>query len=233
MGTYRLSKANRLYWLGRYVERVLTTTHYIEGVYDRAIDGIDFDYQGFCQRLEIPCNYTSTWDFVMSYLSDASNPFSIASSMNFAFDNGIVLRETISSEALSYLQMSKNIMDSVSASCLSDDESDAAPMFDMQSVVDYLFAFKGTIDEGLADHDSRMIIKLGFSVERIDLMLRLGWQADRLDAEFTRLSSRLQRTPIARDGERVRLLMTLMPNAGDPANRRILIDCVEHLVTGV
>lgn len=230
MGTHRLSKANRLFWLGRYVERVLTTTHYIQDVYDRALDGTEFDYRDFCERLDIPCDYTSTWDFVVRYLTDADNPYSIAASMDFAFDNGVVLRETISSEALSYVQMAKNTMDAICASCASGDGDNAAPMLGMQSVIDYLLAFKGTIDEGLADYDSRMIIKVGFSIERIDLILRLGYQTERLDAEFARLDSRLQRSHIQRDGQRLRLIYSLMPNAQSPTNRELLISCIEHLI---
>ena len=39
MDTVTLSKQNRLFWLGRYAERVYTTTQYMMKQYDRLIDG--------------------------------------------------------------------------------------------------------------------------------------------------------------------------------------------------
>lgn len=220
MGTQRLSKTNRLFWLGRYVERVLASIGYMERVYDEALDGVQFGYEDFCRRLAIPCSYESTWDFIMHFFADGDCPCSIASSMGFAFDNGVMLRETISSEALSYLQMSKNTMDNIAIN--------AAPMLDMQTVCDYLLAFKGCVDESVI-MDGRMIIKVGFSAERLDLMLRLDYQMSNLEAEFDRLASRLQRSSINRDGHRLLLLYTLLPGAKDPENRALMLECLEGL----
>lgn len=41
MTCYTISamKANRLYWLGRYTERVYTSLHFLRRCYDRMIDG--------------------------------------------------------------------------------------------------------------------------------------------------------------------------------------------------
>jgi uncharacterized alpha-E superfamily protein len=220
MGTQRLSKTNRLFWLGRYVERVLDSIGYMDGVYDEALDGIEFDYEDFCNRLEVPCNYTSTWDFLVHFFSDTNVPYSIASSMGYAFDNGVVLRGTISSQSLSYLQMSKNIMDGLAIN--------SAPMLDMQTIVDYLLAFKGCVDESVIG-DGRMIVKVGFSVERLDLMLRLDYDLENLQREFDRLASRLQRSRINRDGHRLLLLYTLLPSASDPENRKLMVECLENL----
>ena len=39
MDSITLSKQNRLFWLGRYSERVYTTLQFLLGQYDRYIDG--------------------------------------------------------------------------------------------------------------------------------------------------------------------------------------------------
>ena len=55
MDTVTLSKQNRLFWLGRYAERVYTTTQYMMKQYDRLIDGETVEYETFCQKMGIPC----------------------------------------------------------------------------------------------------------------------------------------------------------------------------------
>lgn len=221
MGSLQLSKTNRLYWLGRYVERAFTTIECMEVAYDEALDGPSFDYHAWCDRLEIPCSYESEQDFFERYLFDADDPFSVIASLDRAFDNAVVLRETITSKTLAYIQLAKNVMDNAKVS--------SAPMLDLQSVKDYLMAFKGCVDEYVADEDNRVVIKCGFTVERIDLCVRLGIRTGELAKEFGRLVSRLQRTKMERDGARLQLLLVLAPAPDPVANKKILLDCVENL----
>lgn len=221
MGTQRLSKTNRLFWLGRYAERTFTVVEHMQQAYDAALDGPGFDYADWCMRLEIPNNYTDIENFLSQYIFSQRNPDSAASSLNLAFDNAVVLRDTITSTTLSYVQLAKNVMDNARTS--------AAPMLDLQLVRDYLMAFKGCVDEFIADEDSRMIVKCGFTVERIDLLLRLDWRTNELDKEFARLASRLRRTHMARDAKRLRLLVDLVPCPNPAQNKDILLDCVENL----
>ena len=47
MGTVTLSKQNRLFWLGRYAERVYTTVQIMLRQYDSLIDGKSMDYAAF------------------------------------------------------------------------------------------------------------------------------------------------------------------------------------------
>ena len=112
MGTEILSKTNRLFWLGRYVERTMIEIEVMMVAYDDAIDRNDFDFRTFCERLEIDCPYETSDGFILGYLFDKDYPHSIISSLNYAYDNAIVLREVISSAALSYIQMAVNIMES-------------------------------------------------------------------------------------------------------------------------
>ena len=226
MGSYRISKESRLYWLGRYVERALVTIQYVGIAWDHSLDGPAVDYADWCARMQIPCEYESQEQFLESYLFDAENPNSVPSSIDRAFDNAVVLREVLTSQTLAYLQMAKNTMDNASAS--------DAPMLDLQQVRDYLMAFKGSADENISDEASRMTLKCGFTIERIDMMVRMDAAGPGdLEREADRLSSRLRRTHLARDGRRLQLLgdMATCPNA--QANRDVLLDCVENLLSGV
>ena len=221
MGTFTLSKTNRLYWLGRYVERAYIAIELMEKAYDVSIDGPSFDYAGYCSRLNIPSDYDNVNQFLRSYLFDPENPDSAAAALNHAFDNAVVLRETLGSMTLSYLQLAKNVMDGANVSM--------APMLDLQTVRDYLMAFKGCVDDLIRDEDSRMIVKIGTTVEHIDMSLRLEHELDDLQRRLGRLSSRLQRTHMRRDGKYVRLLLDLIPDPQPIENRDILLECMENL----
>ena len=79
-----------------------------------------------------------------------------------------------------------------------------------------------------------MTLKCGFTIERIDMMVRMDAAGPGdLEREADRLSSRLRRTHLARDGRRLQLLgdMATCPNA--QANRDVLLDCVENLLSDV
>ena len=222
MGTFTLSKTNRLYWLGRYVERAYIAIELMEDAYDVSIDGsAAFDYVEYCNRLNIPADYENVDAFLRSYLFSQRNPNSAASALNMALDNAVVLRETLGSMTLSYLQLAKNVMDSAKVSM--------APMLDLQTILDYLMAFKGCVDDLMHDEDSRMIVKIGSTVERIDMSLRLEYQLDDLPRCFDRLASRLQRTRIARDGNYLRLLLDLAPDPNPIEHKELLLECMENL----
>ena len=226
MGAQRLSKESRLFWLGRYIERALVTIQYVGEAWDQSLDGPDVDFADWCTRMQIPCVYTSETQFLESYLFDSSNPNSVPSSIDRAFDNAVVLRGVITSQTLAYLQMAKNTMDNASAS--------DAPMLDLQQVRDYLMAFKGSADENVADEASRMTLKCGFTLELIDMMVRMGsGSPEDFEREITRLGSRLRRTHLARDGRRLQLLGDIATSPNMQANREVLLDCVENLLPGV
>lgn len=81
-----------------------------------------------CNRIDIANIYTSKEDFMRRYPFDPDNPDSIISNLNRAYDNAIVLRESISSEALSYIQLAIYAMNKGA-------ESDS-PLIEMQRVID-------------------------------------------------------------------------------------------------
>ncbi len=225
MDSFGLSKTNRLYWLGRYIERVIVEIDLMQGIYDAAIDGPEFNYADFCYKLKIPNTYKNSDDFIQRFLFDDQNPYSVITSLNRAYDNAIVLRETISSQALAYIQMAANTMDKAATG--------VAPMIELQSVADWLYAFRGCSDEMVYDRNSRYTLKCGQSIERIDLSIRLEYRLEFLKSEFDRLQERLQKTTLKRDGQRLMVLLGMAPNPDPENNRMLLLDCVENLFTEV
>ena len=105
MGIISVEQTNRLYWLGRYAERVYTLVRCYFKSYDTMIDEIRDSYHDFCQMIDIPDIYQDKQDFMKSYPFDENNPDSIISNLIRAYDNAIVLRESIGSESLSYIQL--------------------------------------------------------------------------------------------------------------------------------
>ena len=188
MDTVTLSKQNRLFWLGRYAERVYTTTQYMMKQYDHLIDGGTVDYGTFCQKMGIPCAYDSGDDFCRRYLFDSTSPYSVQSGVEAMLGNGMVLRETITSPTLAYLQMAHSAMELAARS--------EAPGVELQWVLDDIMAFRGSFDDSVEVEAARNITKVGALVERISLMLRLGWQAERLDLELQKLLNRLYKTDL-------------------------------------
>ena len=111
MGIISLNKASRLYWLGRYTERVYTGLKKVKPIYDAGVDGQEGDYAAYCRCLGIPGHYTDTVDFCKRYFFDRNDPNSLASSLAYAYDNAVVLRDTLTTDTLSYIQLAANAME--------------------------------------------------------------------------------------------------------------------------
>ena len=109
MGTISLEKRDSLFWLGRYTERVYTTLKAFYNYYDQMIDRQADAYKNLCERLDIPNIYQSETDFIHRFLFDKDDPNSIFTSLNRSYDNGIILRNEITSDSLAYIQMSLDI----------------------------------------------------------------------------------------------------------------------------
>lgn len=191
MGIKSVEHIDRLYWLGRYSERVYTTiklyTKRFDSMIEQEMEATE-GYEEFCRSLEIPCIYTSAEDFRTRYPFGRENPDSIYSNLMRAYDNAIELREEIGSETLSFVQMAVYEMNKAAIS--------EAPMIEFQSILDYILAFWGIVDDQIEDEETRNIIKVGKRVERIDLYGRLGVERDAMRREVRRITGRIARTGI-------------------------------------
>ena len=108
MGTISIEHSDRLYWLGRYTERFFITLRSLDRLYDKMIDD-KYGYREYLVNFGLNDSYTDSLDFIRSFLYDENNPNSAAYCLERAYDNGIVLREEISSKTLSFLQMAKDM----------------------------------------------------------------------------------------------------------------------------
>lgn len=202
MGIISVEQANRLYWLGRYTERVYTTLRIYSRSFDMMIDEITDSFQDFCNSLDIPNIYISKEDFTRRYPFDAQNSDSIISNLNRAYDNAIVLRESIGSEALSYIQLAIYEMNRAAES--------NAPLIEMQRIVDNILAFWGIVDDQIDSEQIRNIIKAGKRIERIDLYARLGVTKGELIREVHRMIPRVQRSGLPYEEEKLGLVKELV-----------------------
>ena len=191
MGIISVEQVDHLYWLGRYTERVYTTLKIYSDSFDRMIDEPNDSYQRYCDSLDIPNIYGSKEDFLRRYPFDISVSDSIISNLNRAYDNAIVLRETIGSEALSYIQLSIYAMNNASKS--------DAPLIDLQQIMDNILSFWGLVDDQIDSEQIRNIIKAGKRIERIDLYARLEVDRSRLVREVHRMIPRVLRSGMKYD----------------------------------
>jgi hypothetical protein len=65
----------------------------------------------------------------------------------------------------------------------------------LMPVMDYIFAFWGSIDDKLANGEAGIIIKCGKFVERLDLYLRFSCEQKLIDGEYEKLSEIISRVP--------------------------------------
>ena len=202
MGIISLEQTDRLYWLGRYTERVYTTLRLYSNSFDTMIDEISDSYRDFCEMIDIPDVYGSKEVLREKYPFDEENPDSILSNLTRAYDNAIVLREEIGSETLSYIQLAIYDMNKAKIS--------RAPLIEMQRVIDNILAFWGIVDDSIDSRQVRNIIKTGKRIERIDLYARLGISREELEREISRLATRIDRSGMKYDEEKILHLKQLL-----------------------
>jgi len=220
MGIKSVINTDRLFWLGRYSERVYTTLKLFEASFDELIEQYGGDHREFCKSLEIPDIYSDKDDFIATYAFNTEDPNSIRANLYRAYDNAIELRDTIGSENLSFIQMAIYEMDKAKRS--------DAPLLYFQRITDVLLAFWGCVDDQIDDEETRNIIKVGKRVERLDLYARLGKDRVAIHREVKRLTGRIQRTELIYDKEKLQALNALA--AAEEIDYRAIIGLVETLV---
>jgi uncharacterized alpha-E superfamily protein len=215
-----LSKANRLYWLGRYNERLYTSLQYMTRLFDQAIDGPPINYPDICTRLAVPNIYGDASDFLNRFTFDIKSPDSIASTADKMLGNGMVLRETISSNTLSYLQMAVNALNLASVS--------VNPVVAMQWVLDDIMAFRGSFDDYIDDETIANILKCGVSVERVSMYLRLNINQYDSEKELKKLLASLYKSKLQVQPSSQATLYEKVVNGNSPSPE-LLLHSVETL----
>lgn len=202
MGIISVEQADHLFWLGRYTERVYTTLRLYFPSFDSMIDETVDSYQAFCESIDIPNIYLSKEDFLRRYPFDADNPDSIISNLGRAYDNAVVLRESIGSEALSYIQLAVYDMNKAAVS--------KSPLIELQYLVDHILSFWGIADDQIDSEQVRNMIKAGKRIERIDMYARLKVSREELIREVCRMIPRVERSGLIYDEARLGQMKSLV-----------------------
>ncbi len=217
-----LTKTNRLFWLGRYSERVLTITRYMMYWYDSMIDNIPIDFEDYCKRVGIPCEYSDPESFMQTYLFDKKNDYSLRHAADEMLGNGMVLRETISSKTLAYLQMAVNALKLA--------QNDSAPGVELQWVVDDIMAFRGSCDDFIEEEFVRNIIKTGISIERLSLYMRLEYNLDSMKKEMKKMMNRLRKSGLETNAMSLGVIDLYRGDQPQIVTREALLKAIESLV---
>ncbi len=205
MGIISVEQVDHLYWLGRYTERVYSTLKLFAKSYDIMIDDSSDIYTNYCKSLDIPDIYKSQEDFLNRYPFDETIMDSIISNLNRAYDNAIVLRETIGSDALSYIQMAIYAMNNAARS--------DSPLIELQQITDDILSFWGSVDDQIDAEQIRNIIKAGKRIERIDLYARLKIDRKDIEREVKRMIPRVLRSGIKYNEAALSRVSTLINEA--------------------
>lgn len=218
-----LKQVDSLYWLGRYAERALTTLRIFMNVYDSQLD-TTFDYASYCDKLDICNNFKSLKDFCFRYAFDAAYSSSIIASLSYANGNAMMLRETIGSDALSYMEMALRSMQ--------DAQYSQSPALMFQKVIDCIMAFKGTVEDTVFDRNVRNIISCGYGVERLDMYLRLERKQDAVLFECRRLAESLAYTDVDCDTLQLQKIigeLCQLDSVQDSADKMVLLQLIDAL----
>lgn len=212
MGIISLEKADHLLWLGRYTERVFTTMQCFFKHFDEMIDQENDKefYKEFLKAVNIPDIYGDEETFINRYLFDESDMNSLVSNLTRAFDNGIIVRDEISTTSLSYLQMSLDILKNPNIM-----QNNQRPVYDLQDLVDYYYAFWGSVDDCVLDEECRNIIKVGRYIERLDLYLRLKYPYSAIQKEFAKFLNRLEKVKMPYRSSAVEQLKNILSKGED------------------
>ncbi len=221
------TKANRLFWLGRYVERGYISLHLLRRYYDQMIDNSAAAYEEFYKKLDAHNPYSDMDSFRIGCLYDEQNPCSIVSGLDLANDNAIVLREEISTETLSYIQLSLKHIKSMR-------EMGVTNITQLQAITDYLLAFWGSVDERVFDERIRNFLRMGRLIENIDMHIRFDYPLYRIQEAFESLLICVEKEDSVIDqtilDELEQLLVEQHYNQPEPNYKFKVLKCLNNLV---
>lgn len=176
------SKAEYLFWLGRYTERVFTTLNAFFPFYDRVMDTDVDAFRPFAAALDLPEDFEDFDTFVHNFLYDKENRDSVWSAIRSAFYNAVALRPELGSRLLQYIELAlSSISDAAHHSNAAED------VFDQRDVTDDMLAFWGGIENSTMEPTMKSFIFLGKYLERIDLYTRFQFTDEVLNPTMRKL----------------------------------------------
>ncbi|MBR4944366.1 MAG: alpha-E domain-containing protein [Peptococcaceae bacterium] len=222
MGAISLEKSSQMYWLGRYTERVFTTLQAYLILFDETVDERQVLYDKFCYAMGIPDVYGSQAAFFENFLFDANDGASVMSSLDRVFDNAVVLRDEISSESLSYIHMA---MEQLQLARVSKER-----LLVLQTILDYLYAFWGSVDDRVNSEVCRNLMKCGRYVERMDLYVRLHFSYEEVERSYYKLRGRISKAGLPYQEEKLECIgECIVSEEVLDANRQKALRCLAQL----
>lgn len=220
-------KANSLFWLGRYEERVYITLHLLRKCHDKMIDGELEDYWPIWQKLDTTGAYQTIEEFTFGIMYDDTNPSTVMAAQTKAMDNAILLREDILSETLSYLEMSLALL----KECRKKQDKN---VICLQPVIDWSLAFWGSAQQRLQNHKALYIMSIGRNVENMDMLLRFDYSYERVALAYDSLKRYCKQMPNIIDedieGELNSLIIEERFNLNDVEYKNKLLELINQLV---
>lgn len=220
-------KANSLFWLGRYEERVYITLHLLRKCHDKMIDGELEDYWPIWQKLDTTGAYQTIEEFTFGIMYDDTNPSTVMAAQTKAMDNAILLREDILSETLSYLEMSLALL----KECRKKQKKN---VICLQPVIDWSLAFWGSAQQRLQNHKALYIMSIGRNVENMDMLLRFDYSYERVALAYDSLKRYCKQMPNIIDedieGELNSLIIEERFNLNDVEYKNKLLELINQLV---
>lgn len=181
------SKAENLFWLGRYTERVFTTLNVFFPFYDRVMDTDVDAFRPFARALDLPEDFANFDAFVNTFLYDKWNRDSVRSAISSAFYNAVVLRPELGSSLLQHIELAMSgIVDAAHHA------AGAKDVFDHRDIADEMLAFWGGIENSSVEPTLKALVYLGKYLERIDLYTRFGFSEDVLPATVRKLAVHME-----------------------------------------
>lgn len=226
-GTISTNKTNRLYWLGRYAERAYLNLHLLRKYYDKTIDGEEIEYKEYFEKLHISIDSNSTKDTFLNQMYDTQNPTSVISDIERANDNAIVLREELMSETLSYIQLSRCLLER----CAKDQIYNIT---ELQPITDYLLAFWGSVEERIANIHIINILHTGRLAEGIDMRVRFDYPYEKIRPKVELLLQCADNNPTLFDIEVVKQLDSLvcekLYDLSNPSYKDLLLQSLNNAI---
>lgn len=185
------TKANRLFWLGRYAERGYLFLHLMRKAYDEVLDvpvGETPVYSDFLKKLDVYVEGSIDTSYqIMDQLYNPDTVSSLRSIIEYMMDNAIVLRTEIRTESFSYIEMCRDL---IRAKSVSHDTN----ITNLQPITDALLAFWGSIQERVYG-SSRTMLMLGKLIEHIDMNVRFDYRYNRIEEAMFALDKFIAEEP--------------------------------------